>query len=311
MNDRSKYEYFCGFDKKKKPIWTRNFGRIKPIFEWNNHCGCVTITYNAALKKYIMCITDGWPTLKYMDTYFLESNNVEGPWKMVTYMERFGEQGYFVNIPTKFISDGGRRFWLSYSGNFATFNDLKVNPPGGRYGFILQEMKFLSKEELKSYPTKQVKTRLTADIENWQQNNPLTCDKNLALQAKVEASSVHSAHTAEAVIDGVIGGYPHNPENEWASDQETVGAKIRLTWENEINVSKIWLFDRPSHNEHILKGELTLSAGTKVPVGKLPNAEYAGKEIRFPAKKITWVEFTVLGVGRSKNIGLAEIAIFE
>lgn len=311
MNDKSKYEYFCGMDAQQEPVWSRNFDQIKPIFEWNNNCGCVTITYNAALKKYIMCITDGWPTVKFMDTYFLESDRIEGPWKMVSYLEHFGEQGYFVNIPTKFIKPGGRTCWLSYSGNFATFDDLKVNPPGGRYGFILQEMKFLSAEELKNYPKKELQKQLAIDIKNWEKNNPLTSSQNLALQAEVQASSIHEGHTAEAVIDGVVGGFPHDPEYEWASNKEAAGATIRLTWNAPIKVKKVWIFDRPSHNEHVLKGQVSFSDGTTIPVGKLPNSEYAGKALTFPTKEITWLEFKVLEVGRCKSIGLAEIAVFE
>ena len=56
-------------------------------------------------------------------------------------MEKFGEQAYFVNIPSKFISDDGRTVWLCYSGNFT--RNQKTNPPGGRYALTLQEMKLL------------------------------------------------------------------------------------------------------------------------------------------------------------------------
>ena len=82
MKEASKYQYFCGFNKRKKPIWTKDFSKIKPIFEWNNNAGCVTITYNATLEKYIMCVTDGYPTLRFMDTYFLKSSKTKGPWKI-------------------------------------------------------------------------------------------------------------------------------------------------------------------------------------------------------------------------------------
>ncbi|MDN5212961.1 hypothetical protein QQ020_12920 [Fulvivirgaceae bacterium BMA12] len=311
INDPSKYEYFCGFGKKNTAIWSYDFSKIKPIFEWNNHTGCVTMTYNAALKKYIMCITDGWPTLKFMDTYFLESDHIEGPWKLITYMENFGEQGYFVNIPTKFISDDGFTSWLSYSGNFAPFTDLKVNPPGGRYGFILQEMKFLARSAYAKYQREDNSLQLKKAIEKWARENPLTGSLNLVRQASVTASSVLSGYSAKAVIDGVVDGFPNNPQYEWASNDQTVNAKIRLSWDKKIKVSKIWLFDRPSHNEHIVAGGINMSDGSTFYLGELPNAQLAGKEISFPSKEIEWIEFVVLGVGRGKNIGLAEIAVFE
>jgi len=145
MNDASKYEFFGGHDDKGDAIWTKDFESIKPLVDWNNNCGCVTITYNAPLKKYLMCITDGWPTNAKMSSYILESDHLTGPWKLVTYMKDFGEQGYFLNFPSKFISEDGRTAWLCYSGNFwdeANGVSIGVTPPGSHYGMVLQEVKF-------------------------------------------------------------------------------------------------------------------------------------------------------------------------
>jgi hypothetical protein len=150
INNASKYEFFAGYDESDQAIWTKDFDAIKPMIDWNNNTGCVTISYNAPLKKYLMCVTDGWPTVEKMNSYILESDNVAGPWKLVTYMEDFGEQGYFLNFPSKFISENGSEAWLCYSGNFATdWRDTKIeeDPPGSHYGLVLQEIKLLSKEE--------------------------------------------------------------------------------------------------------------------------------------------------------------------
>lgn len=148
INDVSKYEFYAGKDLNGEPIWTNNFNQMKPLLEWNNNMGCVTITYNAPLKKYIMCVTDGRFTNSPMNTYLLESDNLTSDWKLITYMKNFGEQGYFVNIPSKFISNDGLSFWLLYSGNYSgPFNgkEIKVNPPGGHYGITFQRVQFLSK----------------------------------------------------------------------------------------------------------------------------------------------------------------------
>ena len=56
MNDRAKYEFFDGYDASGHPIWTHDFSRIKPLVDWNNNCGCFSMTYVAALKRYLMCI---------------------------------------------------------------------------------------------------------------------------------------------------------------------------------------------------------------------------------------------------------------
>jgi hypothetical protein len=57
------------------------------------------MTYDASLRRCLICLTPGWPTVRKVDTYVLESGEIAGPWKLVTYMKNFGEQGYFVNIP--------------------------------------------------------------------------------------------------------------------------------------------------------------------------------------------------------------------
>ena len=150
INDARSYEFYAGREKDGTPIWSGDFSKIKPIFSWNNHCGCVTMTYNAPLKKYLLCITDGWPTIKSMDTYILESSEITGPWKMVTYWKDFGPQAYFVNIPSKFISPDGRAAWLSYSANFTYGQDDPAytgNPPGSGYQWCLHEIRFLDKPE--------------------------------------------------------------------------------------------------------------------------------------------------------------------
>jgi hypothetical protein len=146
LNDRSKYEFFGGLNPSGRPVWTRDFAKIKPLVDWNNNCGCVTMTYDAPLKKFLMCITDGGNSILKYNSYILESDHITGPWKLVVYMRDFGEQGYFVNIPSKFISADGRTVWLCYSANWTgppKYIHYADNPPGGGYGLTLQEIKLL------------------------------------------------------------------------------------------------------------------------------------------------------------------------
>ena len=109
--------------------------------------GCVTMTYDAPLKKYLMCVTDGGNTAGYFNTYILESDRITGPWKLVQYLHHFGEQAYFVNFPSKFIGADGRTLWLCYAANFAAnWNGMKIRsrPAGGRYGMCLHEVRLLA-----------------------------------------------------------------------------------------------------------------------------------------------------------------------
>lgn len=142
MNDPSAWEFFAGHRNNGSAIWTHDFESIQPLLEWKGHMGIVTATYVPGLAKYIMCVTDGrgpegngnGP----YDTYLLESEEVTGPWKMVTYMKAFGEEAYFVNIPSKFISTDGTTLWLSYSHGW---KHKTANPPGSQYAWCLQEIR--------------------------------------------------------------------------------------------------------------------------------------------------------------------------
>ena len=69
---------------------------------------------------------------------------------MVQYFNHFGEQAYFVNIPTKFISRDGFNFWLCYSANFAmtgTDKKLKSLPEGSSYSLCLKEVSLIIKKD--------------------------------------------------------------------------------------------------------------------------------------------------------------------
>ena len=306
INDESKYEYFAGYDAGGKPVWSYDFRDIKPLLEWNNNMGCVTITYNAPLKKYLMCVTDGWPTVAKMSSYILEADEITGPWKLVTYMKAFGEQGYFLNFPSKFISKDGRTLWLCYSANFSQgWNNirLKANPPGSRYGLVLQQVKLLDSKTYRQYEKK---------LKEQRQQDPINSNRNIALKAKVTVTSIYKGYSAEAAIDGVVAGYPDDPSAEWASDGEKTSAMLRLNWDKPYAVNHIWLFDRPNtHADQVTAGKLVFSDGTTINVGELPDDASAAKEITFPPKQVTWLKFIVTSVKpETQNIGLAEIAVF-
>lgn len=150
VNDASAYEFFAGKDSDGKDVWSRDFSKIKPIADWNNNMGCVTVTYNAPLKKYLMCVTDGQTTLSRYNSYILEADAITGPWKMVSYMKDFGEMAYFLNIPSKLISEDGKTMQLCYSTNWINVwqrrNIYEDDPKGGSYSMTLAEIKLVDKE---------------------------------------------------------------------------------------------------------------------------------------------------------------------
>ena len=150
INDQSAWEFYGGKDVKGSAIWTKAFADMKPLFEWVGHCGGAQVTYDAPLRKYLWFVTDPLEgTGGFVDglygvpysTYLLESDALTGPWKLVTYMRKFGQAAYWVNVPSKFISADGRTAWLCYSANWT--RDTKEDPPGSRYGMCLHEINLL------------------------------------------------------------------------------------------------------------------------------------------------------------------------
>ncbi len=147
INDVRAWEFYAGKDARGRPRWSKRFADIRPVLEWRDHLGNVAITYDAPLKKFLLFTTHGWPSIGPFDTIVLEADQLTGPWHLVTYMKDFGPQGYFVNVPSKFISKDGRTMWLAYSANFwpTLFKDHPgpIDPPGGKYALTLHKIRLL------------------------------------------------------------------------------------------------------------------------------------------------------------------------
>jgi len=122
----------------------RDIADSQPILRWPGRVGHATITWVQKLSGYLLCITDGGDTISTYNSAILESDSVTGPWKMVTWMERFGEQAYFLNIPTKFLHEDGRGGWLSLSANFTIHHlgrEMGERPAGAKYSLSLHEFR--------------------------------------------------------------------------------------------------------------------------------------------------------------------------
>ncbi len=314
INDLGAYEFFAGHGFDGRPVWSRNFADIRPLLAWNDRMGCVTITYNAPLHKYLMCVTDGWPGIEDMNSYILEADEITGPYRMVTFMNKFGRQGYFLNFPSKFISADGRTAWLAYSANFhkAYFgNRTAADPMGSRYAWTLQEVKLLDGA-----------MDISSQVGSGQPPlDPLKSENNIALRARVNVSSVHKKNKpftelieyfGEGAVDGIVDLNTQINAHEWVSRGERETAMIRLSWDSPQTVRRVWLVDRPDPGEHITSGMLLFSDGSVARVGELPNGANGCKELSFPSKTVTWVVFAVDTVsGETINAGLAEIAVFR
>ncbi len=295
INDINAYEFFAGHDVQDNPIWSNNFEDIKPLLDWNNHMGCVTVTYNAPLQKYFMCVTDGWRSRSNMDSYIMEADDITGPWKMVTYMAEFGTQGYFLNFPSKFTSADGKTMWLCYSGNYGgnTYN----NPPHGRYGLCLYEVQLLDKEKNQFMATKAHGDSL-----------------NITSKATITVSSTLAGTSAANLVNGKVCTHAQCTDDHWTAANNTEDAWVQLTFDEPQILRSIKLFDCPGRDDRTKYGKILFSNGDVIHIRvPQPNSVFDGLDISWNDKKVvTWLKVIFEEVEpASANVSLSEIMVFE
>eukprot|EP00041_Stephanoeca_diplocostata_P025376 m.661222 g.661222 ORF g.661222 m.661222 type:complete len:1283 (+) comp22735_c0_seq3:18-3866(+) len=148
LNTRDNWEFACGDGCG----WTTNISLARPVFTWKGRVGTVTATWNKYSQRYILCITTPTvlpSTVSSYDTYFLETPSLTaGPFRLISYLPRFGQQAYFVSLPSKWLHANGGV--LSFSANFAckALQNCSSNIPGAAYGAVLMPIAFGAKHPL-------------------------------------------------------------------------------------------------------------------------------------------------------------------
>jgi hypothetical protein len=149
IGDVNEWEFYAGGHGADAKWVKGDVGAAAPLVAWDFHTGVVTMTYFAALKKYILTISTAtyYPSMtKQFDTYFLESDAITGPWAYAHYASEFGPEAYFVHHPSKFLAKRANTksktydCFLMYSANFA-FHD-GASPPNSGYHMNLQQARF-------------------------------------------------------------------------------------------------------------------------------------------------------------------------
>jgi predicted aspartyl protease len=139
--------------------------------------------------------------------------------------------------------------------------------------------------------------------------DPAPGNLNLARRATVTASSTEDGYDPAAVIDGVVGGAPKSPQNEWACRERT--GSITLTWPDQVIISSVKLWDRLDKTDHIVNGQLVFDDGSTQPFGSLPR-DGTPLSIHFRPKYVKWMRVEILTVtADTRHPGFAEIGAFR
>jgi hypothetical protein len=133
VEQRDRWEFFAGRNAAGQPTWSPDITRRKPIFSDPNGTQRVAITYNAAVKRYILTTSHRPGGRAAMHTPALgvfDAPEPWGPWTTVYYDDDWskGARTYQHKFPTKWISPDGKTMWLLFSGL-----------DGGYYTFCLRK----------------------------------------------------------------------------------------------------------------------------------------------------------------------------
>ena len=131
ITDKSAYQFYAGTNGSGRPTWSEKEQR-QPVFSFPAGCNRMDVTYSAALDRYLMTMRsrakgDG---INHVSIY--DAPNPWGPWITVYYAEDWEAEseavplsagsehwGEVAHIPTKWIGEDGREFYLVFAGNDA------------------------------------------------------------------------------------------------------------------------------------------------------------------------------------------------
>lgn len=134
VSDISCYEFFAGLDSNSSPIWSSDITELEPIFVDPKGTQRISMTYNTALKRYILTTSHRPTDSNATHTGALgvfDAPEPWGPWTTVYYDENWSDnyRTYHHKFPTKWMSKDGRTMWLLFSGL-----------DGGYYNFCLRKV---------------------------------------------------------------------------------------------------------------------------------------------------------------------------
>jgi hypothetical protein len=115
MKDRAAYEFFAGREDEGQPLWSRDVGKLQPVFSDPAGAGS-TVVYHPVLKRYLLCSYHGAPCALGV----FDAPEPWGPWTTVAYYDdwgKMGKTGYGLtcDFPQKWMSADGSTMWCVFS----------------------------------------------------------------------------------------------------------------------------------------------------------------------------------------------------
>jgi hypothetical protein len=124
ITERTAYEFFKGFDEKRRPLWSEAVADRSAVFAHQGRCYRSGITFNAGLKRYLWVQIIPGTEGKKADTRFeggfgvYDAPEPWGPWTTVYFTEKWDVgPGETASFPSKWMSADGKTVHLVFSGD--------------------------------------------------------------------------------------------------------------------------------------------------------------------------------------------------
>ena len=118
------WEFFAGLDAEQAPTWVNDFLSASAVFSFRNNTSMTGMQYVPAIDRFILmqwAYTDlDDPERPYSQTklHLFEAPKPWGPWLHVYTEPNWNHASYNPGMPAKWFEDGGKRIWLTSSGDF-------------------------------------------------------------------------------------------------------------------------------------------------------------------------------------------------
>jgi hypothetical protein len=119
VRERAAYEFFRHTGADGAPVWTADVARRGAVFSNPGRCYRTSVTYNAGLKRYLLCQTGtDAPLPSGFGVY--DAPEPWGPWTTVYQTDAWDvAPGESCSFPTKWMSPDGTTLYLVFSGGDA------------------------------------------------------------------------------------------------------------------------------------------------------------------------------------------------